>query len=392
MTPSTPSVRAQVWSLRWVFFSLGLVYASWLARIPAFRDSLQLSHEQLGLALLMGGIGSIAAFPVARWLQTLCTSRWMSCWMGLCNALALFPIALSHRIEVLMATLFVWGFLTALMDVGMNTHSVKVERHAGRAVISIFHAFFSLGGLAGAVVGALAAQQGWPVTWHFGGIAVLTAIGMLLVRRAMHDYPIESPRSAGSANSLKQWVPSWPSRLVVLLGALMLCSFMIEGSIGDWGGIFLRDQLSASLATAPLGFAAFSVAMVAGRLGGDRLRDRYASAQVLRCAGVLATVGYGLILLSSAVWLALLGFFAVGLGMSVVVPVLFSTAGHLPGAQGERSLAQVTLVGYAAFLVGPPLLGFVAQAAGLQMAFGLLAGLTAVLAVAAHWLPAHTKL
>jgi predicted MFS family arabinose efflux permease len=394
LRPSAPNVRAQVWSLRWVFFSLGLVYASWLARIPAFRDSLQLSHEQLGLALLMGGIGSIAAFPVARWLQALRTSRWMSCWMGLCNALALFPIALSHRIEVLMATLFVWGFLTALMDVGMNTHSVKVERYAGRAVISIFHAFFSLGGLAGAVVGALAAQQGWPVTWHFGGIAVLTAAGMLIVRGAMHDYPIEAPRSSGSANtaaSATPWVPRWPSRLVVLLGALMLCSFMVEGSVGDWGGIFLRDQLSASLATAPLGFAAFSVAMVAGRLGGDRLRDRYTSAQVLRCAGVLATAGYGFILLSSAVWLALLGFFAVGLGMSVVVPVLFSTAGHLPGAQGERSLAQVTLVGYAAFLVGPPLLGFVAQAAGLQAAFGLLAGLTMVLAVAAHWLPEYRK-
>jgi predicted MFS family arabinose efflux permease len=385
---STPSMQAQVWSLRWVFFSLGLVYASWLARIPAFRDSLQLSHEQLGLALLAGGIGSIAAFPVARWLQTVRSSRWMSCWMGLCNALALFPIALSHRIEVLMATLFAWGFLTALMDVGMNTHSVKVERQAGRAVISIFHAFFSLGGLAGAVVGALAAQLDWPVTWHFGGIAIVCAAGMLLVRNAIYNYPIEAPRTADNA---APWVPSWPSRLVVLLGALMLCSFMVEGSVGDWGGIYLRDQLSASLATAPLGFAAFSVAMVLGRLGGDRLRDRYTSAQVLRYAGVLATAGYALILLSTTVWLALIGFFAVGLGMSVVVPVLFSTAGHLPGVEGERSLAQVTLVGYAAFLVGPPLLGFVAQAAGLLVAFGVLAALTAVLAVAAHWLPARAK-
>lgn len=386
--PSTPSVRAQMWSLRFVFFSLGLVYASWLARIPAFRDSLQLSHDQLGLVLLVGGIGAIAAFPVARWLQGVRSSRWMTCCMGLCNALSLMPIALSNNMMVLMAALFVWSFFTALMDVGMNTHSVKVERQAGHAVISTFHAYFSLGGLSGAVIGALAAYLDWSVLWHFAAVGGVCAVGMLCVRTSIHNYPIEAPPSAQHAS---RWAPSWPSSLVVLLGALMLCSFMAEGAIGDWGAIFLRDQLSASLAAAPLGFAAFSVAMVLGRLNGDRLRDHYTSAQVLRLAGVLATAGFGLILLSSALWLALLGFFAVGLGMSVVVPVLFSTAGHLPGVQGERSLAQVTLVGYAAFLVGPPLLGFVAQAAGLQVAFGLLAGLTTVLAVAAHWLPEHVK-
>jgi predicted MFS family arabinose efflux permease len=381
---AAPSVAAQVWSLRFVFFSLGLAYASWVARIPAFRDAMHLSHDQLGLALLLGGIGAIAAFPVARWLQTLRSSRWMTYWMGLLNALALLPIALSTRVEVLMLSLFAWGFSTALMDVGMNTHSVKVERHAGRAVISTFHAFFSLGGLVGAVLGALAAQLAWSPLLHFGLVALWSVMGLVALRGQLHSYPIEAPSQSRTAS---QWIPQRPSGMVVLLGSLMLCSFLAEGAVADWGGIFLRDQLAASLAIAPLGFAAFSVSMVLGRLGGDRLRDRYTSAQVLRLAGVVATSGFVLIVLSPAVWLALLGFFAVGLGLSVVVPVLFSTAGHLPGAEGERSLAQVTLVGYAGFLVGPPLLGFVAQGLGLPAAFGLLAGLAAVLAVAAHWLP-----
>ena len=205
-----------------------------------------------------------------------------------------------------------------------------------------------------------------------------------MLRAQLYSYPIEAAQQAHGA---PQWVPQRPSGMVVLLGCLMLCSFMTEGAIADWGGIFLRDQLGASLATTPLGFAAFSVAMVVGRLGGDRLRDRYASAQVLRLAGVVASVGFLLILLSPTVWMAIVGFFAVGLGLSVVVPVLFSTAGHLPGAEGERSLAQVTLVGYAGFLVGPPLLGFMAQGLGLPVAFALLAVLAAVLAVAAQWLP-----
>jgi predicted MFS family arabinose efflux permease len=379
-----PSVAAQVWSLRFVFFTLGLAYASWVARIPAFRDELKLSHDQLGLALLLGGIGAIAAFPVARWLQTLRTSRWMTYWMGILNALTLLPIALSTRVEVLMLSLFVWGFSTALMDVGMNTHSVKVERFAGRAVISIFHAFFSLGGLVGAVLGALAAHLAWSPLLHFGLVALCSVGGLVALRGHLHSYPIEAPQHALTAS---QWVPQRPSGIVPLLGCLMLCSFMTEGAIADWGGIFLRDQLAASLAVAPLGFAAFSVSMVLGRLGGDRLRDRYTGAQVLRLAGAVAAAGFVLIVLSPTVWLALLGFFAVGIGMSVVVPVLFSTAGHLPGAEGERSLAQVTLVGYAAFLVGPPLLGFVAQGLGLPAAFGLLAALAALVAVAARWLP-----
>ncbi len=383
---AAPSAAAQIWSLRFVFFSLGLAYASWVARIPAFRDSLHLSHDQLGLALLLGGIGAIAAFPVARWLQTLRTSRWMTYWMGLLNALALLPIALSTRVEILMLSLFAWGFSTALMDVGMNTHSVKVERFAGRAVISVFHAFFSLGGLVGAVMGALAAQLAWPVLLHFGLVAMCSVGGLVALRGHLHSYPIEA---APPVRAASQWIPQRPSGVVLLLGSLMLCSFMTEGAIADWGGIFLRDQLAASLAVAPLGFAAFSVAMVLGRLGGDRVRDRYSSAQVLRLAGVTATCGFGLIVLSPTVGLALLGFFAVGLGLSVVVPVLFSTAGHLPGAEGERSLAQVTLVGYAGFLVGPPLLGFVAQGLGLPTAFALLAGMTAVLAIAAQWLPEH---
>ncbi len=383
---ASPSVAAQVWSLRFVFFSLGLAYASWVARIPAFRDALHLSHEQLGVALLLGGIGAIAAFPVARWLQTLRTSRWMTYWMGLLNALALLPIALSTRVEVLMLSLFAWGFSTALMDVGMNTHSVKVERFAGRAVISVFHAFFSLGGLVGAVLGALAAQLAWSPLLHFGLVALCSVGGLLALRGQLHSCPIEAPSHARTSS---QWVPQRPSGIVLLLGCLMLASFMTEGAIADWGGIFLRDQLAASLAAAPLGFAAFSVSMVLGRLGGDSLRNRYTGAQVLRLAGVVAASGFGLIVLSPTVWLALLGFFAVGLGLSVVVPVLFSTAGHLPGAEGERSLAQVTLVGYAGFLVGPPLLGFVAQGLGLPAAFVVLAALAAVLAVAAHWLPEH---
>lgn len=379
-----PSVTAQVWSLRFVFFSLGLAYASWVARIPAFRDALHLSHEELGLALLLGGIGAIAAFPIARWLQTLRTSRWMTYWMGLLNALALLPIALSTRVEVLMLSLFAWGFSTALMDVGMNTHSVKVERFAGRAVISVFHAFFSLGGLVGAVLGALAAQLAWSPLLHFGLVALCSVVGLVALRGHLHSFPIEAPQHARTTS---QWVPQRPSGIVLLLGCLMLASFMTEGAIADWGGIFLRDQLAASLAEAPLGFAAFSVSMVLGRLGGDSLRNRYTGARVLGLAGVVAASGFGLIVLSPTVWLALLGFFAVGLGLSVVVPVLFSSAGHLPGAQGERSLAQVTLVGYAGFLVGPPLLGFVAQGLGLPASFVLLAGLAAVLAVAAHWLP-----
>jgi MFS family permease len=388
---ATPSIVSQVWALRFVFFSLGFVNANWVSRIPAFRDALKLDHQQLGTALLMGGIGLLAAYPVARWLQTVRTSRWLLYWLGIFNSLALVSIALSTLgtgMQGLMVTLFVSGFCVAIMDVGMNAHTVKVERHAGRAVISSFHAFFSVGSLAGAVLGALAARFDVPPLWHFGLVAGLCVIGFIGLRHQFYSYAIETPQQMGHA---VHWRPQRPSKTVLFLGGLALCGFMIEGAIADWGGIFLRDHLAASLAVAPLGFAAYNVSMTIGRLGGDSLRDRWSNGNLMRTAGALATVGLVVIVLSPYVWLAVCGFFIVGLGVSIVVPILFSIAGHLPGVQGERSMAQVTLIGYAGILAGPPLLGFIAHGIGLVASFGLLAVLAAVLAVGAQWLPGKPK-
>jgi predicted MFS family arabinose efflux permease len=363
---------------------LGTISASWTSRIPAFRDTFGLDHQQLGAALLMSAIGLLVAFPVARWLQTVRSSRWMTYWMGLFNALALLPIALAGSVHWWMASLFVWGFSAALMDVGMNAHTVKIERFAGRAVISGFHAFFSIGSLLGAVLGALAAHFHLLPWMHFAGVVALCATSFVLLRRQFYNYPIETPAHQRNA---APWRPHKPSKMVLFLGALALGSFMIEGAMADWGAIYLRDQLSASLAVAPLGFAAYSVAMVMGRVSGDTLRGRYSNARLMVMASVLATLGLLVIVFSVGVGMAIVGFFTVGLGTSIVVPVLFSIAGHLPGTEGERSMAQVTLVGYAGILAGPPLLGFIAHGIGLQGSFGLLAGLALLLTVAGRWLP-----
>jgi predicted MFS family arabinose efflux permease len=365
MTTAPPGAAAQVWALRFVFCSLGTISASWTSRIPAFRDTFSLDHQQLGAALLMSAIGLLVAFPIARWLQTVRSSRWMTYWM---------------------VSLFVWGFSAALMDVGMNAHTVKIERFAGRAVISGFHAFFSIGSLLGAVLGALAAHFHLLPWMHFAAVVALCATGFVLLRRQFYNYPIETPVHQRNA---APWRPHKPSRIVLFLGALALGSFMIEGAMADWGAIYLRDQLSASLAVAPLGFAAYSVAMVMGRVSGDTLRERYSNARLMVMASVLATLGLLVIVFSVGVGMAIVGFFTVGLGTSIVVPVLFSIAGHLPGTEGERSTAQVTLVGYAGILAGPPLLGFIAHGIGLQGSFGLLAGLALLLTVAGRWLPAR---
>jgi predicted MFS family arabinose efflux permease len=387
LAAGAPSVVAQVWALRFAFYCLGFVTASWTARIPAFRDALQLNHQQLGTALLMAGIGLIAAYPVARALQKVRSSRWMSYWAGILNALAFVPIALGAWFGMgvggWMAILFLWGMTVAIVDVGINAHSIKIERRAGHAVISSFHAFFSVGNLMGAVVGALAERWQVPPLLHFAAVALLCVGGTIALRTSLYNYPIETPAHARGAS----WRPQRPSNAVLFLGGLTLCGFIIEGAMADWGAIFLRDQLSASLATAPLGFAAYSLAMALGRFQGDWLRDRYSSARLMAASGAVAATGLLAILLSPSILLAVAGFFTVGLGVSIIVPVLFSIAGHLPGVDGERSMAQITLIGYAGLLSGPPLLGFIAHSLGLPVAFTLLMALAIVLTLAAAWLP-----
>ena len=228
--------------------------------------------------------------------------------------------------------------------------------------MSSFHAAYSLGNLAGAGLGSLllgAALGGFPhaliITLSMGGVLLIAG------SRLLPKHADEPPRPAETADTAPP--TSTPNSLIWLLGALCFMGMLGEGALGDWSGLYARDVLGTTGARIGAGYTGFTLAMTVARAFGDGWRGRYGDGRVVTVGALLSGLGLGLSLLSSNYALAFVGFLAFGLGVANVVPVLYSAAGS---SLAGRGIARVATLGYAGFLVGPPLIGFVSQATSLR--------------------------
>ncbi len=359
-----------------IFFLNGLVFGSWAARIPAVRDHVGLSDGGLGIALACGAIGSIIAMPIAGGRAARVGSRRATrvalAMLGVATAL----VALAPTLPALCALMLFFGAAMGSLDVSMNAHGVAVERTYGRAILASFHAWFSLGGLAGGALGALAAAADLDVRAHLAIIAMLTAVVGLIWSRYF---------LGADADAIGHADPVFvrPPRRLLALGALAFACLLIEGASADWSGVYLRDELGTTAAIAALGFTAFSVTMTVGRLLGDRLVDRFGPQTIVRAGGSIAALGFGLALLVATPVAAIAGFACLGAGMSGVVPIVFRASGHVPGMAAGVGLAAVSSTGYLGFLVGPPTIGGIAELVGLPSALVVLVVLSSVVALLA---------
>jgi fucose permease len=360
-----------------VFFVNGVTLASWISRIPTLTERLELSPGQVGLALMALAAGALIAFPIAGRLVDTRSSAFSVVCFGLVMILSLPILGIAPHLLVLMMALLLFGFGNGGMDVSMNAQGIQVERFAGRSIISSLHGCFSLGAFAGAAIGAGMAQLGAPPLAHFLGVSGFGLAALWWIHRwLIPDTKDPRKRDATAAFAL-------PPRSLWLLGALALCASVGEGAIADWSGLYLRDVLEASSGIAALGFAAFSVAMLIGRFSRDALVRRFGAPRLVRAGGMFAALGLGIALLLNQPGIMLLGFAAVGLGLSIVYPLVFSAAGNHPTISAGRAVASVATVGYGGFLAGPPILGWLAELTSLRTMMGfivLLAALTAALA------------
>ena len=245
----------------------------------------------------------------------------------------------------------------------MNAHGVAVETRLQQPIMSSLHGMFSLGGLLGAGAGALLLGV-LPPAGHVLLAAVLLVTTAVVVMR----YLLPGRVDVGDAG------PHFvlPTRAALGLGALAFLVLMTEGAVLDWSAAWLRGDLGASPSVAATAFAAFSAAMAVGRFSGDWLRRRWGATVLVRASAGMAAAGLALALLLATPLAAVIGFAAAGLGLSNTVPVLFGAAGRLPGQQPGAAIAATASVGYVGFLVGPPLIGFAAQATTLGTALSLL--------------------
>jgi predicted MFS family arabinose efflux permease len=364
--------RAARFAVATLFFLNGALFATWVARIPALQTRHDFNHGQLGLALLAVALGAIVAMPLAGKFIT---------WLGsetVCKASALLfcaflPVLLiAPNTPLFIVSLAFFGAAHGALDVAMNAHAVEVEKRYRTPIMSSFHALFSIGGLAGAAVGGGVAALGLTPLLHFSSIAILfTAVALAISPRLLKTTRQNNDVSSQVAHRPAH-ISSSRSRGLAALGIVALCIMMGEGAIADWSGVYLRTIRASTESVAATGYAAFSIAMAFGRFFGDKCSLKLGAVRMVRTGGFTAAAGLIIALVVPGVAATLIGLACVGLGFSTIVPIVFSAAGRTSGIEPSVALATVTTMGYLGFLVGPPLIGFVAQFAGLSVALGVI--------------------
>ena len=344
-----------------VFSVNGAMIGTWVAHIPWLQDHLGISKATLGVCLLCMAAGALVSMPLTGHLIDRRPSATVtrSTTLVFCLMPALPLLATSPY--MLGAILFVFGASNGAMDVAMNAHGVSIQKELDRPIMSSLHGGWSVGGFAAAGLVAVAAAAGLDprVESLFVGVALLL-LSLWITRRL----------GAANAHSSAGHGLALPTRPVILIGALCFLVMLTEGAIGDWSGIYLRQDAGASAAGAAMAFTGFSLGMAIARLGGDVVNARIGAGRLLRAGTALVAIALGGVLLIGEMVPAVIGFALCGLGIANAVPLLFSAAGriHPPGP----SLAAAFTLGYTGFVVGPPVIGLLSDQIGLSRTLALL--------------------
>ena len=363
-----------------IFFVNGVGMGTWASRIPAIQESLALSPGELGLALFGLPVGLVPAVLAAGWVNARVESRRVTVVSALAFCAVLPLIALAPTGIVLALVLVLFGLGSGSLDVAMNTEGAAAEELYGRPIMSGFHGLFSIGGLAGAGLGGIVAGFGIAPLPHFLATALSLIILTLAVARWLPRAPAPTERGPSFAR------PTWS---LAALGVIAFCALLAEGSVADWSAVYLSEILAASAAVAAAGYAAFSLTMALVRLLGDALTHRLGALRLLLLDGALAMVGLLIVLLAKQPIMGVVGFACLGLGLATIFPVLVSAAARDSNAVAS-SIAAVTMMGYLGFLLGPPMIGLVAQAVTLRVALGLVLVLCSLIVILAPRVGAST--
>jgi MFS family permease len=349
------------------FIGSGFAFASWASRIPQVRDALRLDPSELGLVLLAIAVGSVLALPLAGPVVTRLGSRRAVTSMAWLLSAALLLVAVGYHAGVLpvVVGLFLLGFANGLWDVGMNVQGALVERAHQRSLMARFHAGWSVGTVAGALVGTALVALEVSVTAHLATVAVVVGVAVVVaVRGFLPDAPdAESPPHAAAVTpdtpAVSAWA-AWREPRTLAIGLFVLAFAYAEGVANDWISVAVIDAHDVPDAVGTLAFSAFLVAMTTGRWFGPALLDRFGRVPVLRASAAVAIAGIVVTVSSPAVWLLVAGVLLWGAGTALGFPVGMSAGADEP----ERAAARVGVIasiGYCAFLAGPPLVGFLGE-------------------------------
>jgi MFS family permease len=369
LTGTAPQAHVQRSTMRVAvsafYFCMGFSFASWASRIPDIKTKLHLSEGELGTILLALPIGQLLMMPVSGRLVTKYGSKTILSFAILLYAIELTNIGWATRGWQLALALFVFGIVGNMSNISVNTQGVLAEKIYGRPIMTTFHGVWSMAGFSGALVGLLMMNLNLAPRQHFFVVAALVFVITFIARR----YLITGTQ----APTEKKKFFSRPEGILVKLGIIAFCSMAAEGAMFDWSGVYFREVVKTPESLVILGYTTFMIMMATGRFAGDRVIGRFGRKKTLQVSGFFVFTGLMISVLFPYLVTATIGFFIVGLGVSSVIPTVYSTAARSAKVSPGMALAGVSSIGFLGFLIGPPLIGYIAQISSLRYSFAVVA-------------------
>ena len=358
------------------FLILSILFALWITRIPEIKEYLHLSEGDLGTALFFTPLGALISMLLSTKIISKLGEGRSSVIALMFYSLAMCLPFLAHSFSLLCGTLFITGLTMGWVDISINAVANTIEKQQKVKIMNTSHGFWSLGGIVGGLIGGLTASMFIDGFCQMVAAAMVSIFILLIgVRPFLNAIQDEENSTKGKRLVL-------PSGELWILAIIAFCILLSEGAVVDWSTVFLKETLGAKVATAGFGYAIFSAAMTLGRFNGDYLTNRLGAKKLMNYGLVIAIIGFSFLLLEN-IPLSLLGFAIIGFGYSTVVPILFAESARKSKKSPALGLASVATLGYTGFLLGPVIMGWIAEWQSLTFSFGMLLLIT-VIALITH--------
>jgi MFS family permease len=346
-------------SVSFFFFVNGFLHANLMARLPELKNNLNISNSVLGALLFAMSVGALIAMPITGWLTTQYGSAKITKIASILFCLCIPLIPISSSFWIVGVCFLTLGMSTGSMDVAMNGQAVYVEREIKKPIMSSFHACFSIGMATGAGVGALFSHFKVPLMHQLFMMGIVSLGAIIFTSKNL----IKSVTHTKTNLKVKHKLPIL---LILPFGIIAFCCMIVEGSMVDWSAVYMNKVIGGSLILSAFTFGVFSAGMTIGRLFGDFFNQKIGTTKLLIIDTSVAILGLCLALIFSSIYTTLIGFFLVGLGVSTIIPIIFTTAGNLDNVDASIGISTASSIGYFGFFIGPPTIGFIADAYGLR--------------------------
>jgi MFS family permease len=354
-----------------LFFMAGLCFSSWASRIATIQQNMGLTDAALGAVLFSLPVGLMLSLPFSGWIITKIGSKKLLLSAILVYGICLISLGLAQNTFQLIICLVCFGFSSNAVNISVNTQAVAAEGMYDKPIMASFHGLWSLAGFTGAGIGTVMIANRIDPFHHFILVLVILAIGVAAASRYLHNDAGAPKNTEAASVSLRE-----KFRLMVpllTLGSIAFCSMICEGAMFDWSVIYFKKVVAAPIALQGAGFTAFMLTMAGGRFIADWFAHRFGLKRTLQVSGSLTASGLLVAIIFPYFYTAMAGFLLVGAGVSSVVPMVYSAAGRSKTMSAGVALAAVSTIGFIGFLVGPPVIGFIAGLATLRASFAFIA-------------------